>query len=137
MQGQGKPEFIIRHQDGTMCKGHIVHSWAILLDMIPQGLKVTLPQLLEGTCRLQTIRSLPFGSRGGGNAELDLISNLGEKYYVASPACGKGAVIARSCTKQRYVELGFIKITSNCRAIYINNLVTVGPSKPGDGVKTL
>ena len=32
--------------------------------------------------------------------------------------------------KQRYVELGFAKRVSSGRAIYINNLVTVGPSKP-------
>ena len=32
--------------------------------------------------------------------------------------------------KQRHVELGFTKTLSNGRAIYINNLVTVGPSKP-------
>ena len=32
--------------------------------------------------------------------------------------------------KQRYVELGFTKIVANDRAIYINNLVTAGPSKP-------
>ena len=32
--------------------------------------------------------------------------------------------------KQRCVELGFTKTTSNGRAICINNLVTVGPSAP-------
>ena len=32
--------------------------------------------------------------------------------------------------KQRYIGLGFTKTISSGRAIYINNLVTVGPSKP-------
>ena len=52
---------------------------------------------------------------------------MGENYYVE---CGKGTIIARRCMKQRYVELGFTKTVSSGRAIYINNLVTVGPSKP-------
>ena len=58
---------------------------------------------------------------------LDIITSLGENYYVE---CGKGTIIARRCMKQRYVELGFTKTVSSGRAIYINNLVTVGPSKP-------
>ena len=59
--------------------------------------------------------------------ELDIITSLGESYYVA---CGRGVIMARRCMKQRYVELGFTKTTCNGRAIYINNLVTIGPSKP-------
>ena len=59
--------------------------------------------------------------------ELDIITSLGENYYVA---CGRGVIMARRCMKQRYVELGFTKTTCNGRAIYINNLVTMGPSKP-------
>ena len=108
-------------------KGHIVHSWDILLDMGAQGLEITLPQLLEGTCKSQTISSLSFGSQGGKSMELDIITNLGESHYVA---CGKGVIVARRCMKQRYVELGFTKVVSNGRAIYINKLVTVGPSEP-------
>ena len=59
--------------------------------------------------------------------ELDAITNLGESYYVAY---GKGVIMARRCMKQHYVELGFTRIVSNDRAIYINNLVTSGPSRP-------
>ena len=105
-------------------RGHIVHSWDILLDMGAQGLEITLPQLLEGTCKSQTISSLSFGSQGGKGMELDIITSLGESHYVA---CGKGVIIARRCMKQRYVELGFTKTVSNDRAIYINRLLTVGP----------
>jgi hypothetical protein len=108
-------------------KGHIVHSRDALFDMGRQGLEVTLPQLLEGTCKSQTVSSLSFGSKGGRSTELDIITNLGENYYVA---CGRGAIMSRRCMKQRYVEFGFTKTTCNGRAIYINNLVTVGPSKP-------
>ena len=59
--------------------------------------------------------------------ELDIITNLGESYYAA---CGKGVIMARRCIKRRDVELGFTEIVSSDRAIYINNLVTAGPSKP-------
>ena len=97
-----------------MCKGHIVHSWDIILDMGTQGLETTLPQLLEGTCKSQTISSLSFGPKGGKSTGLDIITNLGENYYIA---CNKGAIIARRCMKQRYVELGFTKTVSSGRAI--------------------
>ena len=59
--------------------------------------------------------------------ELDIITNPGESYYVA---CDRGVIIARRCMKQRYTELGFTRTTCNGRAIYINNLIIVGPSKP-------
>ena len=108
-------------------RGHIVHSWDVLLDMGTQGLEITLPQLLEGSCKSQTVSSLSFGTKGGKSVDLDIITNLGENYYVE---CGRGAIIARRCMKQRYIELGFTKTVSSGRAIYINNLVTVGPSKP-------
>ena len=121
-------EFRFNTKMGTQpARGHIIHSWDILLDMGTQGLEITLPRLLEGTCKSQTVSSLSFGSRGGRSVELNIITNLGENYYVA---CGKGAIIARRCMKQRYVELGITKTTSSGRAICINNLVTVGPSKP-------
>jgi hypothetical protein len=107
-------------------RGHIVHSWDVLFDMGKQGLEITLPQLLEGTCKSQTVSSLSFGSKGGRSMELDIITSLGENYYVA---CGRGVIMSRRSTKQRYVELGLTKTTCNGRAIYINNLVTVGPSK--------
>ena len=107
-------------------RGHIVHSWDILLDMGAQGLEITLPQILQGTCKSQTISSLLFGSQGGKGMELDIITHLGKSHYVA---CGKGVIIARRCMKQRYVELGFTKTVSNDRAIYINRLLTVGPSE--------
>ena len=107
-------------------RGHIVHSWDILLDMGAQGLEITLPQILEGTYKSQTISSLSFGSQGGKSMELDIITNLGKSHYVA---CGKGVIMARRCMKQRYVELGFTKTVSNDRAIYINRLVTVGISE--------
>ena len=94
-----------------------MHSWDVLLDMGAHGLEITLPQTLEGTCKSQTISSLSFGSQGGKSMELDIITNLGESHYVA---CGKGVIMARKCTKQRYVELGFTKTVSNDRAIYIN-----------------
>ena len=58
-------------------RGHIIHSWDILLDMGVQGSEITLPQLLERTCKSQTISSLSFGSRGGRSVELDIITNLG------------------------------------------------------------
>ena len=58
---------------------------------------------------------------------MDIITNLGENHYVE---CGKGAITARRCMKQRYNELGFTKTVSSGRAVCINNLVTVGPSKP-------
>jgi hypothetical protein len=107
-------------------RGHIVFSWDILLDMGAQGLEITLPQILEGTCKSQTISSLSFGSQGGKSMELDIITNLGESHRVA---CGKGVIMARRCMKQRYAELGFTKTVSNDRAIYINKLVTVGLSE--------
>ena len=109
-------------------KGHIVHSWDILLGMGAHGLEVTLSQLLEGICKSQTISSLDlsFGSQGGKSMELDIVTNLGENCYVA---CGKGVIAARRCMKQRYIELGFTKTVSNDRAIYINKLVTIGPSE--------
>ena len=103
-----------------------MHSWDILLDMGAQGLEITLPQILEGICKSQTISSLSFGSQGGKSMELDIITNLGESHYVA---CGKGVIMARRCMKQRYVELGFTKTVSNDRAIYINKLVTLGLSE--------
>ena len=108
-------------------RGHVVHPWDIILDMEAQELEITLPQTLEGTRKSQTISSLPFGSQGDGSMELDTITNLGESYYVA---CDKGVIMARRCMKQGYVELGFTEIVSNDSAIYINNLVTAGPSKP-------
>ena len=58
---------------------------------------------------------------------MDIITNLGEGHY---NSCGKGANTSRRCLKQCYAELGFTKIVSSGRAIYINNLVNVGPSKP-------
>ena len=57
-------------------RGHTVHSWDILLDMGVQGLEIALPQILEGTCKSQTISSLSFGSQGGKSMELDIITNL-------------------------------------------------------------
>ena len=57
--------------------------------------------------------------------ELDIIANLGESYYVA---CGRG-VTARRCMTPCYIELGFTKTTCNGRAICMNNLAIVGPSK--------
>ena len=51
-------------------RGHIVHSWDVLFDMGTQGLEVTLPQLLEGTCKSQTVSSLSFGTKGGKSVEL-------------------------------------------------------------------
>ena len=101
-----------------------MHSGDILLDMGTQGLEITLPQLLEGTCKSQTASSLPFDPTGGKGVGLDIITNLGENYYVA---CGKGAIIARRCMKQRYVEQGFTKAVSSGRATDINNLVTEAP----------
>ena len=87
-------------------RGHIVHSWDILLDMGAHDLEITLPQLLEGTCKSQAISSLSFGSQGGKGMELDITTNLGESYHVA---CGKGVIMARRRMKQRYIELGFTK----------------------------
>ena len=63
-------------------KGHVVHSWDVLFDTGRQWLEVTLPQLLEGTCKSQTVSSLSFGSEGGSSMELDIVTNLGENYYV-------------------------------------------------------
>ena len=57
-------------------RGHIVHSWDVLLDMGTQGLEFTLPQLLEGSCKSQTMSSLSFGSKGGKSVDLDIITNL-------------------------------------------------------------
>jgi hypothetical protein len=108
-------------------RGHILHTWDMLLDMGEQGLEITLPQLSQGTCRSQTISSISFGSKGAKTVDVDIITNLGESHYIS---CGKGAITSRRCLKQRYVELGFTKIIVSDRAVYINNLVTVGPSKP-------
>ena len=108
-------------------RGHILHTWDVLLDMGEQGLEVTLPQLAQGACKSQTISSISFGSQGGKNVDVDIITNLGENHYIS---CGKGAITSRRCLKQRYIELGFTKVVSSGRAIYINNLVTLGPSKP-------
>ena len=121
------PELHFSTRKVSHARGHIVHSWDILRDMGTQGLEITLPQLLEGSCKSQTVSSLSFGTKGGKSVVVDIITNLGENYYVE---CGKGTIIARRCMKQRYVELGFTKTVSSGRAIYINNLVTVGPSKP-------
>ena len=46
-------------------RGHILHTWDVLLDMGEQGLEVTLPQLVQGTCKSQTISFISFGSQGG------------------------------------------------------------------------
>ena len=108
-------------------RGHIVHSWDILLDMGTQVLEVTLPQLIEGTCKSQTICSLSFGSKGNKSVDLDIITSLRENHCIE---CWKGAIIARRYMKQRYGELGFTKTVSSGRAIYIDTLVTVGPSNP-------
>jgi hypothetical protein len=108
-------------------RGHILHTWDMLLDMGEQGLEITLPQLSQGTCRSQTISSISFGSKGGKTVDVDIITSLGESHYIS---CGKGAITSRRCLKQRYVELGFTKIIVSDRTVYINNLVTVGPSKP-------
>ena len=78
-------------------KGHIVHSWDVLFDMGRHGLEITLPQLLECTCKSQTVSSLSFGSKGGRSMELDIITRLGENYYVA---CGRGVIMSRRCLKQ-------------------------------------
>ena len=110
-----------------IARGHILRTWDMLLDMGEQGLEVTLPQLSQGTCESQTISSISFGSKGGKTVDVDIITNLGESHYIS---CGKGAITSRRCLKQRYVELGFTKIIASDRAVYINNLVTVGPSKP-------
>ena len=108
-------------------RGQILHTWDVLLDMCKHGLEVTLPQLAQGTCKSQTISSVSFGSQGGKIVDVDIITNLGENHYTS---CGRGAITSRSCLKQRYVELGFTKIVSSGRAIYINNLGALGPSKP-------
>ena len=42
-------------------RGHIVHSWDVLIDMGTHGLEITLPQLLEITCKSQKISFLSFG----------------------------------------------------------------------------
>ena len=57
---------------------------------------------------------------------MDIITHLGESHYVS---CGKGAITARRCLKQRHIELGFTKMILSDRAVYINNLVTLGPAK--------
>ena len=105
----------------------IGHSWDVLLGMGSYGPEVALPRLLEGSCNSQTVSSLSFGTKGGKSVDLDIITNLGENYYVE---CGKRAIVTRRCMKQRYIELRFTKTVSSGRAIYINNLVNVGPSKP-------
>ena len=106
---------------------HILHTWDVPLDMAGQGLEVTLPHLVQGTCKSQTISSISFGSQGGKAVEVDIITNLGENHCIS---CGKGAVTSRRCLKQRYVGRGFAKMVSSGRAMYINNLVTLGPPKP-------
>ena len=58
---------------------------------------------------------------------MDIITNLGEIHYIS---CGKGDIIARKCLKQHYVELGYTKTILSDRAVYINNLVTIGPTRP-------
>ena len=99
----------------------------VLLDMGEQGLEITLPQLVQGIGKSQTISSISFGSQGVKVVEVDILTNLGENYCTS---CGKGTVTSTGCLKQRYVELGFTKMVSSGRAIYINNLVTLGPSTP-------
>ena len=98
-------------------RGHILHTWDVLLDMGEQVLGVTLPQLVQGTCKSQTISSISFGSHGGKTIDVDIITNLGENHY---NSCGKGSITSRRCLKQRYVELGFTKVVSSGRAICIN-----------------
>jgi hypothetical protein len=83
--------------------------------------------LVQGTCKSQTISFISFGSQDGKAVDVDIITNLGENHYIS---CDKGAITSRRCLKQRYVELGSTKVVTNGRAIYINNLVTLGPSKP-------
>ena len=39
-------------------------------------------------------------------------------------------MIARSCLKQRHAELGFPKTVLSGKVVYIDNLVTIGPSRP-------
>ena len=104
-----------------------MHTCDVLLDMGEHGREVTLPQLAQWICRSQTISSISVGSQGGKTIDVDIITNLGESHYISG---GKGAITSRRCLKQRYVGLGSTKVVSNGRAIYNNNLVTLGPSKP-------
>jgi hypothetical protein len=91
-------------------RGHILHTWDMLLDMGDQGLEVTLPQLSQETCKSQTISSISFGSQGGKTVDVDIITNLGENHYIS---CGKGAITSMRCLKQRYAELGFTEVVSS------------------------
>ena len=109
-----------------VARGHTLSSWEVLFDMGRQGLEVTLPHLVHGTCNSQTISSISFGSRGGKTVDMDIITHLGENRCIS---CGKVAITARRCLKQRYVELGFTKMVLSGRAAYINNLATIGPAK--------
>ena len=104
-----------------------MQTWDVLLDTDEQVLKITLPQLVQGACKSQTISFISFGSQGEKADEVDIITNLGENYCIS---CGKGAITSSRCLKQRYVELRFTTMVSSGRAIYINNLVTLRPSKP-------
>ena len=119
-------EIHFKSKKAPEARGHILHSWDLLLDMGGQGLRITLTQIIKGTCMSQVVSSLSFGSRGGKSTDLDIITNLGENYYID---CGRGVTIARRCMKQRFRELGFTKVVSSGRAIYINTLVTVGSSQ--------
>ena len=56
-------------------RGHILHTWGVLLDMGEQGLEVTLPQLAQGTCKSQTISSISFGSQGGKTVDVLYVDN--------------------------------------------------------------
>ena len=107
-------------------RGQVLKSWDILIDEGKQGLEITLPQLIRGTCTLQTISSLSFGSKGGKSADLDITTALGENHYIS---CGKGVTMARRRFKREYKELGFTKAVHGGRAVYINTSVTVGPPR--------
>ena len=110
-------------------RGHVLHTWDALLDMGERGLEVTLPQFAQGTCKSQTISSISFGSQGEKAVGVDNVTNLGENHYISCVGENQ-CITSKKSLKQRYVKLGFTKVVSSGRAIYINNLVTLGPSKP-------
>ena len=64
-------------------RGHILHTWDVLLDMGEHGLEVTLPQLAQRACKSQTISSISFGSQGGKSVDVDIITNLAQTVCTA------------------------------------------------------
>jgi hypothetical protein len=86
------------------------------------------PPTHTGTLYLpESISSISFGSPGGNAMDMHIITNLGELHYIR---CGKGVIASRRYLKQEFTKLGFNKTHSGDRAVYFNNLVTFGPSKP-------